>query len=870
MPTSSLTELALRSAVNTAPKDISSSATPFDSIKEAALKRGQELVGGNSTLSTMASQSSMQALAITLAVEGLKLGYDAIKDQLGELKDKRLSFDKERLAGIATFLIPTNKEENDLSKQERVIKAVLNLIKMNHSFSSYLGIHTGSSTEIQNAEFYSVLPFYRMSDGLAQPVASPRMLDKQRTAISLFFKSALPDSMDDIDIEFQTENKFIEFWKSAYKKDNYLNDFRSQRFVMMSLANLLWNLQHPVDPETGFPLSMEQCIGLCRDVSLFLNKLLNSNEQAYIDGLGCCNHELLCFVRKVEVHVKSLRAAFIEEHLYELNIKDLTNSAHQTLRTMDKGIFTLLYYRKNPISGKEEPDTKAAEEMAYTVSYLNQLFIDNTDLVKAFMPLAVFAKDSPFVNTPPMTVIDALILFVHSPTENKEAFFKALEQHKSDSIIEFTETLKKFDKKFITPIKEISKKELNVSFFDKKKIEVARLTARRLIPLITLVIEDYRVDADLPVNRAASKTVVKGVNTPQYRAKDQIQEINKLANQGGGYYVWELSPFVELNKETEDILDSLPKHQYRFTEITKLLDLVSDIVQNYRSFLQLKSFQQFLIKCLNKIKEEYTELELHIERVDACLSKDKSISRCVQDILGPMTKNLTGGLDSFSSAFATFERIVSAPDFTEQQRNTLSAKIDSIHQQYSSLFGEDSGILAIAGTTTAEGQRTLPTTTKPLVINTEEPTLTATYSSKHIKALRKWVIQCTDALSLQSRYTEKGTLLNNLLLLIDTKTSFTQEQMQQVIKELAKITLSYRSAYFFQAAYAETRSSKAFIAGLKDPYLNSIVPVKALLFGHDVDVSKTSPAELVERLRAVRSSNQWQESVENMQLSMAL
>ena len=884
MPISNFTELALRAAVNTTKKDLSSAGDQFTSIKDAALKRVQELVGGNSTLSNMSSQMDLQSVAINAAIQGLELSYFAIKGQLDQLKDKRLSFDKERQAGIATFLIPTNKEENTLSKQERIIKSFIELINKNASFSSYFGIQTGgTSTEITNAEFYSVLPFYRMSDGLVQPVASDRAIDKQRIAISLFFKSALPEAIADIDNTFQNEIKFFEFWKAAFKKENYLNDLRSQRFIMMCLANLLWNLQHPVDPETGFPLSIDKNIELCRSVGLFLNKLLNSAEKSYIKDLTPSSNDLLCFVRKIEMHVKSLRSAFIEEQLYELNIDDLTNSAHHTLRVMDKSIFELIYSRTNPITKKVEPDAKAAEELVYTVSYMTQLLAYNTDLIKPFSVLANNAKATPFINSPPSTIIDVLIIFIHSTTPDKEKILEELGKNDTDSGIEFTETLKEFDRKFIKPIKNVCKKELDTSLFNKKRKEVAALVARRLVPLITLVLEDYRIELDAQLKPLASTPTDKD-GAKRNRAKDQVSAINKLAEQGGGYYVWELSPFIMLSSDTEEELDKLPKHQYRFTQITKLLDSISEIVKNYRTFLQLKSFQQFLINCLNKIKLEYNELEGHIDRVDICLTTDKAISRSMQAILGPMTKDITNGLDGFSAAFSTFEHTVSAPDFTEQQKMSLSSKIDSIHQQFLSLFGEDSGILSFVDQNTPQGETSTEKPTKKdseksskdeqvaattAVKTIASPVKTMT-TPKQAVALHNLIAQCIDALSFQSKCSGKGAMLNSLLRLVDEKTQLTEAQITLAINELARITLSYRPTYFFQAAYGETRSAKALLAGIKDSKLNTLLPVASVLLGKEVTVGQETDAEIIQRLRGQRAQNQWQESSDKITAVMAL
>lgn len=854
------TEQALRTAVSKTKTEISTQTDQLAALKEAALGRVSELVKGNQTLSSIGSALNLQTLAITAAIQGVELSIFAVKNQIENLKDKRLTFDKERQSSIASFQIRTNREERELSKQERIMKAFFELVQKNPSFAKYLGMHQYTSTELDNVDFYSVIPYYKMSDALSQPIASTRVIDKQRTAISLFFKSALPEAIADIDHDFQTENSFLEFLKSAFKKENYLNDLRAPRFLMIALANLLWNLQHPVDPETGYPLSVERCIELCKNVGLFLNKLLNPSEKTSLQPLSDSTNKLIYYIRKVELLTKSLKRAYIEEHLYELNINDLTNNAHQTLRTLDTSVFELIYSQINPITQKAQPDTRAAEYLASTISYVHELLIDSPELFNFFIPYAANAKDTAFFNNIPSTLIDVLIIFIHSTGDDKDKLYDALVKNESDSAIELLNTLKEFDEKFISPIKEVSKKELDVSVFNKKRKEVARLIARRLVPLITLVLEDHRVEVNLPGRPTAPGALPE---TTIYTAQEQVKEINALANDRNKYYVWELSPFIDANKETESEIDKLPNHQYRFTEITKLLDAITEIVQNYRTFLQYKPFQDFLIKCLTKIKNEYNELGHYIDQIDGFLSKDKKLNRNMQNILGPMTTTITSSLEDFSSAFNSFEQIITAPDFTEQQQNSLSTKINVIHQDFFKLFGEDSGISTIANPSTLPFLSKTPTaiTNKTTLANaTVKNSEKDVLKPKQVIELRNLIINCSNSLSYQSRYGSKGTLLQNLLEQVDSKQQLTRNHLKQIIHDLARVTLSYRPSYFFQASYGETRSAKTLIAAIKNPNLNTLLPISELLLGDEIDPSKESNEEVIQRLRGMKVSYNWESS----------
>ncbi|MDI1351299.1 MAG: hypothetical protein PSV35_00785, partial [bacterium] len=469
---------------------------------------------------------------------------------------------------------------------------------------------------------------------------------------------------------------------------------------------------------------------------------------------------------------------------------------------------------------------------------------------------------------------------------------------------------------------------------------MATLTTKRLMPFITLALDDYRISVDTP---QSSLIVVqnKKNNIPEkkYLAKEQIIEINKQAHQGGEFYNWELSPFIELSKGTEDELDKLPKYQHRFTEITKLLDSVSEIVENYRSFLQLKSFQQFLIKCLNKIKDEYHNLGRHIDNIDTLLSQDQLINRNMTSILGPMSQDLMKGLSSFSAAFSDFEHIICDPNFTEQQKQLLTTKIKGIDQQFTALFNEDSGVIhsitqssiddinslpikIIPRTCPALIEAAIPKANPALLVDEQkldtsrpiktpqknsdklapinnEPQLTLDFKTannpiqtanlmidmedkissptnkkpsyraiheemyvdvKHVVALRQLIERCYEALSYQSKHSEKGYLLNNLLHLIENKPHFSESNMTQAMNELARITLSYRRTFFFQAAYGETRSGKIFISAIKYPKLNQILPVASLMFGSEIDVSQESDEYIIKRCQNIKESNHWPET----------
>ena len=859
MPSFDLTEIALRAAVNTTSRTLTAGGDDLVAkIKDIALTRSQEFVRNQISQAGLNIDASAQSTAINLAVKGLEVAYQAISRQIEVLNDQRLSFDKERDAGIATFMVPVNKEESALTHEERIINSFNQFIINCPSFSKYLGIHSAELTTATGKKFYSILPFYRMSQALGQPAGNDKPLDSQRIAISLFFKSALPEAIGDIDSGFLSDFGFIAFWESAYQRKNYLNNRRAPRFIMMALANLLWNLQHPVNQETGFPLSSRQCIALCGDVASFLNQLLDPTSRYYLKSLDNKENNLMSFIRKLEIHTKGLKAAYEEEQLHELNIDEITNSAHSALRILDQSVLKLIYKRKNPLTKREEPDDQAAYTISYMIGFLNDTLSRNPDLMDVFKKFPEWITPAAGMNIPPLTVIDALIIFSHLSWRERDQLIATLKRSNIASALEFAQTLKKFDEKFINPIKLISKNELKATIFNPKHEQVGQLTARRLVPLLMLVIKDFPIKVDSELTRQRAKRSQRSPTAKTiWAGEQQVQAINASANRGNEYYYWSLSPFIKMSPGVAAEVEDLPKRQYRITQMTELLDNVSFLVKYYRSFLQDNVFQSFLLKCLGKVKAEYTALDVYISKIERHIADDEVMTRSLRSILQDMTKDINTSLENFSLDTANFERLVSSPNFTEEQRQILATKLTSLSDQFSKLFGEESGIAQLVSTS-AIPQKT-STTAVPALLSLPE--------NVEARALRKLTERCYIALSAQSREGHKGALLRELLVMIEEKPNFNEAQIKHIIMELTRITASYRETWLFQAAYGQTRSAKALITAIKDPSLNKALPLASIIFERaDLNISQYSDAQILKRLKSLREDNRWQEASTNMHL----
>lgn len=689
---SKITEMALRTAVSSAPKFLTSNSEQIiDKIKASATQRASEIVTANGISGAITSQISLQSSAIDIAIKGIEQAYTIVSSQLTETYQKRLSFDKERQGGIASFLIPTNREEGHLSEQEIAIKGYIEIAQENHFFFNYMGIHEGILLENKEAKYYSVLPFFRMSEEINHPIASANALEKQRNGINLFFKSALNQALMEIDTHFQTDTRLGSFFLSVYHGDNYLNDLRAPRFIMMSLSNLIWNLQHPVDPRTGVPISLVEAKALCRDVQLFLNQILDEEMPPYLVQVGKIKELLISFTRKIELHTKELFFAYHEEIINEINIKDVTNSAHHVLRIMDKSMLKLLYKIKNPVSHKTEPYDQAAEDIAYGISYMNQLLNHNPRIIKkfqeyrAYLPLHAITILIPNALTPisvvnPIcySIIDALIIFSHLSVSPRKALLSAIDSLQKDTATEFTKTLIHFKLKFIDPLKDIDRAN-SVGIFTSSE-DIASECARRFIPLLTLLIEDFRVDVDR--NHKAPPSVMNGL--------EQSQKINASATMSNSYYHWKLSPYLFIDhQETCSRIDNFPAKQYKITQVTVLLDAVAELITKYQSFLQDTSFQEFLIRFLSEVKVEYDQLGTYIEELDAIITSTELNNRSIIGVLRRMLDDLNSSLARIQQTISSLTRTVENPEFIEKHRLLLENKINFIRNKYQELFNKE-------------------------------------------------------------------------------------------------------------------------------------------------------------------------------------
>ncbi len=873
---SNASELALRLAMVKTNADVGNGSDQITQIRTFAVQGVNELTG--STTDTN-NQNSLQAMAITVAIKGLVIAYSAVNDQLGNIKNKRLAFDKEIQANIASCTVPINIEGRYLSLQERVVSNFIDLVNKNPTISKYFGIHKATLQDGGAVHYYSTIPLYSVQlNHYAE--SDSYIMDEARKKIQIFLSETVSENLNSITKDFEDDSRFIEFWKSLVEKNNYLNPLRVPRFVVMCLANLLWHLQYPVDSVTGVPLGMSACIEVCEVAKSFLNHILNEEGDFSLKDIHTDDNQLLSFTRKMDRQIRSLIHAFeVEKKLGQLNINDLCNNARFTLKTMDKSLFELIYSYYDPTTKKREQVT-AATGLINAVNNLTQLIQENPALIKVFQNPT---SPIPGLNETLSTVMDVIIIFTHCNRRERNAIYSKLAKISGDSARDFNSSLQQFYNNFIEPIRKMSKQEKNseCTFVKKIKDGVSKqpkpnfgmITAKKLMPLISLLLDDYQVDVELEDNR-----YIPGKNI-KYSANQQVRAIIKMAEKNK-YYQWSLPLPMQLRACTELKLTAFIKQQHRFSQLTKLLEQVHKIVNNYRNFLQNAAFHQFLKRCLDKVKEEFNALSSHIKQINSELSRDNSRARTIGAILDNMTGNLNSSLKTCMTAVSDLESVISDPEFIEKQKQILSSRFKYIHSQYNELFNEDSGISSLItdnseepGTGTPsylsdtpdespklaekrrlqiseekEGHLQFPTPMEePLTENSKM------VESRSVILLCTLAKECLDAMSCPSRRSQKGENLQILINRLAETPTFTPNQFRRIVKELAGLTMAPRSACFFQAKYADTRSAKPILRAMIDPKQNDLLSLSTLILGDYVDLSQETEAHVQRRIQNFHS-----------------
>ena len=664
-------EISLRSAIISAKKISDSEESFAENIKRHALNQMELVQKAEGLMTGLKASDNVEKLAITAAINGIEIAYEAIKYGLDEAKYKRRQFIEECEKSLATFCIDNHKEMSEFTSQELAIKQFYHLMQNRWpDLIEYCGIHLTENPEHEKFQLFSVLPFYKMSQALPQNNIIASKLDQLRQAIYLFLKTGLP--LEKYYQKFQEAS--VTVWKisSLFNADNYLNYYRAPRFIITALANLLWNLQHPVDILTGTPLSLSEAISLCYDVEMFLNDLLNPSQYPYLESIDSKNKRATQALLKVETFVKALRRGFDYERLHEINLHEVSKHMHSALKVMSNKLLELIYH-----------DELAAEIVVGQIMVMGALFIQNPLLYTHFYS-ELPQKTPDFLNPKPCTVIDVLIIFSHLPPSRRLKLCQNLINTNFEAETQLAYHLREFHQIVLEPFETIAIENLNLSRLN--KYEKYQLTASYFLPIIFLVMESFAMFRDSrPHQQTTDAAELSGLTEDFLHIYDlegtlpdkiQCQQILDLASQShpDNYYHWSISIFLKTKGKTQQNIDNLLIWQNEMRCRTADLDRYTDKIQENRVWLQFPTFQQELIKFLSEIAQLYRQLNEKFCSIESQMQSNSKIHRDEKRVLQPMLDDLEVILESTQKSIGQVSSVISDPEFCDHEKEKFHEK----------------------------------------------------------------------------------------------------------------------------------------------------------------------------------------------------
>jgi len=893
-----LSDVAMRAALSRlSGASIGDAAEELQSQIDTKIATLSNAVSG--PLSAFQNASSLD-VALVASAAAVAVGCCvAIVKQKNKAERQEESFFDEIKNDIGIFIIPEVKNSQLLSREQRTMSYFFEYSKKYPLIQSFLGIkatvleeHKTLVTSTPKRFFYSTFAMFKVSEAIPQPLANIHPLDREKIAIHTFNKAIVPDFLVRIENDAYM-SRAVATVSSIYNGDNFLNGLRAPRFMMIALTNLLWNLQHPIDPKDDFPYTVAMCIKLCYSALGFTNELLDEENPIRVSLLNNDKNELISFVRIIDTHIKALLSAYIDKKSNEINVMDLVTQAHKTLRIIDSSIMKFIYAKKDVQRNTITYDNLAADKMAHGIYLLNTLLGSNLDLFDLFDAYQEIVPGALFLNKPAQTFIDILIIFCHLSSPERRDLIRQIRASKFESAQEFSDQLYLFDRQFIKPIKDVSKKELNThsGLVDYYR-EIACLTARRLIPMITLLIEDYKLDLTIEnvnkLNHFRQRKI--------YSGSEQVNLINEHAYKEllVKYYEWKLSPYLGVHEKYSEQINELPMYQYTITKMNRLLEKLAEIIEYYRTFLQYKYFQKKLIERFNKIKEAYGNFKNYIEQSHEMMASGEHIRRSLKGVLNPMAEDLSNNIDAFTSLIQDITATVSAANFTDKQRALLDKKLQEIDEEYFDVINmRHSSILGNTLVSSAAARLSEPSywnSDSPHSVVTElgevetppalrnyfshrllasrssfealTPSQTDLLSTQQNNMFKQLLENCIKAMSMQSYYGRKGDNLKFFLQRVQMKESINWSELKTMIYELAKHSACYREASFFQAPYAQTKTAQALMAAMKDHHVNNLIPLtKTLLPDYTGRIEDLTEQEIISGLETLRASHHWCSSV---------
>lgn len=858
MFSSYLTEVALRKSV----LNLGGSGKSIEEAQDTAISHANELVKGQYAANKQGSEMRLQQAAIVAAMVGIKIAWDAMNEQISKLGRARLDFDKESKSGIATFLIPENIESRDLASEQESMQAFLKASQSNSKIFSYMGLKVDKvKHDLAGVDgtFISSIPYYEMSQFLSEPLDVYTQCEKARQAISLFFQTKIPKFINDINLDFEGDSKFLDFFRSSWRGKNFLNNYRGPRLIIMTLANLLWNLQHPVDLETGFQLGMNDKIALCRDVGAFINRLLDPHTPPYLNKFDH-DGELTNYVLQIETYVLDLKDAYQQEQLHSLNLSEVTSHAHGTARILDENIFKIIYDKN-----------EMAKTLASNICYLNLLLKRDPGILSV---LSQFKKSHCLINNPPKTVIDILLVFTQLRGGARQHFLDYLNKSKYNTRTGFALTLKNINRGFFKPIYHSCLRELKPTVVDNKKNEALKLAFYRFLPLVGLVISDYKIEVDTDRSMLASSRSKK-LQKYFLTGKQQIDEITRTSflnkKNKENSFSWDLSTYVSLGDFAEDKLNELPHRQYKIGHLTNLLDSLQSFISQYKSFLQYSKFKEFVIDSLKKIGREFSSLKELLTDIEHEINTTTTENRRLISTILAMDDKLVSEISNFTSEINSIEDKMLAPDFEDNIKREIVQRLSDISDKFNDAFGDHDPSLTNFMEKVSDGMPCHSYNDNSINVNSRvsnnvsfEHDVQEKSNASQITKVSALIIKCYHGLSSASKNGVKGRMLLDIHQRMSEKYTLTTLELKQISIELTRIVCAYRPSLFFQASYGQTKSAKILLKAISKNLENDELPLSKWLFGEEFDLlaSEESTVEkaLLSQLNNLKIECLWSSS----------
>lgn len=816
----------------------------INTTHKAVLKPGEDMASSFKEISKLAEGLEQTVSALRSAAEGesailgielvgaaLVAAATVVAYQLEAIKDERAQFKKEFKQGAYGFTIPADKDYRDLSVMQKAMKDFFD-----HSFmpekkliNHFLGITKQVIDD--NTHYFSVLPFYCAGLRLEEHVAMSNDLDLAQAAINSYFQSGLTDALNKVmQLFYAGTNVLIDVVGITAHKDDFLNKYRAPLFVITALSNLLWNLQCPIHPETGQPLTLEESIDLCREAEVYVGKLPDFFNAKYLFQVG-----LNDLNEKVLNHIRALRKGYYQALIHQCNFKDLNHSLRSILRTTVKNLFSSIYTSRDIESHHDIPNQTGADGMICSINDLNRMINADPDLIKPFLKHQDKTHSLNYLNKTPFTILDLIAIFSRLDDYFQRSGF--LRQYPANCA--FADELKSFHQKYIAPMR------LLVLLSGERKGETA---AKHILIFIAVLVKERGIN----LNRKVAE------ETSMLNAEKQIEYINSSVKEHE-FYKLNLARLIQLPKAVVGILDEFMVEFYMLLDIAVLFDRAALLIEQERYFWLSEAFKDYSLNLVAEIQAQLEKVDDILERFNAaCLDDAKGNNH--NSTLLEMGEKIRQYIRSFIFSQEQFQKIVAKPGFSNLERVCLEDRLMKIAEDHQRIFGKSAGLdhlIQEVASSKAFLNALDPAPVKAVSVDL--------ISSKQAYKLEELINKCANSMSFYSQWGHKGKLIKQLLASVCVHEPMSKEDLKEVLLNLFRICSSVSQTGFFQANYGKTRSAQVLIQLIREPAFHQVLPIADALecSEHEKEVFATLGEEtILERLIGFSNAHRWEKEVE--------